>query len=47
MPYQTDFCILGAGLAGLSLADALQEHDCALHCIKIVETENNFVEFYG
>jgi glycine/D-amino acid oxidase-like deaminating enzyme len=26
MNHQTDFCILGAGLAGLSLADALQEH---------------------
>ncbi|MDZ7681126.1 MAG: FAD-dependent oxidoreductase [Fodinibius sp.] len=25
MSHQTDFCILGAGLAGLSLADALAE----------------------
>ena len=25
MPHQTDFCILGAGLAGLSLADALSQ----------------------
>jgi glycine/D-amino acid oxidase-like deaminating enzyme len=27
MIHQTDFCILGAGLAGLSLADALQQQD--------------------
>lgn len=27
MNYQTDFCILGAGLAGLSLADALGDHN--------------------
>jgi len=27
MNHQTDFCILGAGLAGLSLADALSEQD--------------------
>lgn len=27
MPHQTDYCILGAGIAGLSLADALAEHD--------------------
>ncbi len=27
MSHQTDFCILGAGLAGLSLADTLSEHD--------------------
>lgn len=27
MNHQADFCILGAGLAGLSLADALSEHD--------------------
>lgn len=27
MPYQTDYCILGAGLAGLSLADALRNRD--------------------
>jgi glycine/D-amino acid oxidase-like deaminating enzyme len=26
MPEYVDFCILGAGIAGLSLADALQEH---------------------
>jgi len=29
MIQQVDFCILGAGLAGLSLADALQEHNFA------------------
>jgi len=34
MPHQTDYCILGAGIAGLSLADALSEHDVS--CI-IVE----------
>jgi 6-pyruvoyltetrahydropterin/6-carboxytetrahydropterin synthase len=22
-------------------------HGCELHCIKIIETENNFVEYYG
>jgi glycine/D-amino acid oxidase-like deaminating enzyme len=27
MSHRTDFCILGAGLAGLSLADALSNHD--------------------
>lgn len=27
MNYQPEFCILGAGLAGLSLADTLSEHD--------------------
>ena len=27
MPLQTDYCILGAGIAGLSLADALAGHD--------------------
>src|SRR5699024_2614472 len=26
MHHQTDFCVLGAGLAGLSVGDALQEH---------------------
>lgn len=29
------------------LETALQEHPCQLHCLKIVETENNFVEYYG
>lgn len=27
MAHHTDYCILGAGIAGLSLADALSEHD--------------------
>lgn len=25
----------------------LASHSCQLHCIKVVETENNFVEYYG
>jgi 6-pyruvoyltetrahydropterin/6-carboxytetrahydropterin synthase len=29
------------------LAPVLVEHNCALHCIKLYETENNFVEYYG
>lgn len=34
MPHQTDFCILGAGLAGLSLADALQQRDFSVTVIE-------------
>ncbi|PAU93939.1 hypothetical protein CK503_09725 [Aliifodinibius salipaludis] len=33
MPHQTDYCILGAGIAGLSLADALSAHD--LNCVVV------------
>ncbi len=29
------------------LEDEIKQHNCELHCIKIVETENNFVEYYG
>lgn len=29
------------------LADAITAHGAALHCVKLVETENNFVEYYG
>lgn len=25
----------------------IRQLDCELHCVKVVETENNFVEFYG
>ncbi|TYP95421.1 Glycine/D-amino acid oxidase (deaminating) [Fodinibius salinus] len=33
MNHQTDFCILGAGLAGLSLANVLLEHDVSVTVI--------------
>jgi glycine/D-amino acid oxidase-like deaminating enzyme len=33
MTHQTDYCILGAGIAGLSLADALADHD--ISCIVV------------
>lgn len=29
------------------LETQLQDHSCALHSIKIVETENNYVTYYG
>ncbi|MBK9638060.1 MAG: 6-carboxytetrahydropterin synthase [Bacteroidetes bacterium] len=29
------------------LADAISSKGCALHCIKLYETENNFVEYFG
>lgn len=29
------------------IAHELTTYDCNLHCIKVVETENNFVEYYG
>lgn len=29
------------------LADAIAAQGCALHCIKLYETENNFVEYFG
>jgi 6-pyruvoyltetrahydropterin/6-carboxytetrahydropterin synthase len=29
------------------LAPLIKEHGAELHCVKIAETENNFVEFYG
>jgi 6-pyruvoyltetrahydropterin/6-carboxytetrahydropterin synthase len=29
------------------LEKPIQEHGAILHCIKLVETENNFVEYYG
>lgn len=38
MSRNVDFCILGAGLAGLSLADALQEHD-----LSVVVVEKNLI----
>jgi 6-pyruvoyltetrahydropterin/6-carboxytetrahydropterin synthase len=25
----------------------ITKHNCKLHCVKLVETENNFVEYYG
>jgi 6-pyruvoyltetrahydropterin/6-carboxytetrahydropterin synthase len=29
------------------LADAIKAQGCLLHCIKLYETENNFVEYFG
>ena len=29
------------------LKDDISAHDCQLHCIKLKETENNFVEYFG
>ncbi len=29
------------------LADAIAAQGCSLHCIKLYETENNFVEYFG
>jgi len=29
------------------LVDAIVEEGCALHCIKLYETENNYVEYFG
>ena len=29
------------------LADAIAAQGCVLHCIKLYETENNFVEYFG
>ncbi len=29
------------------IAKDISELDCILHCVKLVETENNFVEYYG
>jgi 6-pyruvoyltetrahydropterin/6-carboxytetrahydropterin synthase len=29
------------------LSDAITEQGCSLHCIKLYETENNFVEYFG
>lgn len=29
------------------LAGAIKEQGCSLHCIKLYETENNFVEYFG
>ena len=35
----------------IGIWDELSPHikrlDCELHCVKLVETENNFVEYYG
>lgn len=25
----------------------IQQHNCELHCVKVIETENNSVEYYG
>lgn len=29
------------------LEPAIKEHDATLHCVRIIETENNSVEYYG
>lgn len=29
------------------LADKIAEHNCKLHCIKLFETERNYVEYFG
>jgi len=29
------------------LEDQINSHGCELHCIKLFETENNYVEYYG
>jgi 6-pyruvoyltetrahydropterin/6-carboxytetrahydropterin synthase len=29
------------------LSPAIEARGAALHCVRIVETENNFVEYYG
>ena len=29
------------------LAQEIETMDCSLHCVKIQETENNYVEYYG
>ena len=29
------------------IKDPIAKHGAALHCIRIVETENNMVEYYG
>ena len=28
-------------------APEIAKHNCQLHCVKLVETENNFVEYFG
>ncbi len=29
------------------IAPEISKHNCMLHCVKLVETENNFVEYFG
>jgi len=29
------------------LSDAIAKHNARLHCVKLCETENNFVEYFG
>lgn len=29
------------------IAPEIEKHNCQLHCVKLVETENNFVEYFG
>jgi 6-pyruvoyltetrahydropterin/6-carboxytetrahydropterin synthase len=29
------------------IAPEIAKHNCKLHCVKLVETENNFVEYFG
>lgn len=29
------------------IAPEIANHNCQLHCVKLVETENNFVEYFG
>ncbi len=29
------------------LTEQLSDFDCQLHCLKLIETENNYVEYYG
>lgn len=29
------------------IAPEIAKHNCQLHCVKLVETENNFVEYFG
>ena len=29
------------------IAPEISKHNCTLHCVKLVETENNFVEYFG
>lgn len=31
----------------MRLNPIIKNYDCQLHCIKLVETENNFIEYYG
>ncbi|MCB0402354.1 MAG: 6-carboxytetrahydropterin synthase [Flavobacteriales bacterium] len=30
-----------------AIEDQIKQHQCELHCVRVVETENNAVEYYG